>query len=72
MSFAMASLLAHSEHVPTAARDALRSATDDVPCDRRLELLTAAARILHSEAGVACSDALELVDLPMGDCAEQE
>lgn len=67
MSFAMASLLAHSEHVPTAARQALRSASD-VPRERRLELLAAAARILHVEAGVACSDARELVDLPAGDC----
>ncbi|HEX8790449.1 MAG TPA: hypothetical protein VF765_05815 [Polyangiaceae bacterium] len=64
----MASLLAHSEHVPSAARAALRSANVVGP-DRRLELLTAAARILHHEAGVACSDAFELVDLPAGDCA---
>lgn len=69
MSFAMASLLAHSEHVPTAAREALRSANVVSP-ELRLELLNAAARILHVEVGVACSDALELVDLPAGDCAD--
>lgn len=69
MSFAMASLLAHSEHVPSAAREALRSA-QIVPAERRLELLNTAARILYDEAGVACSDALELVDLPPGDCAD--
>ena len=68
MSFAMASLLAHSEHVPTAAREALRAASNVGPEDR-LELLESAARILHREAGVACSDAFELVDLP-ADCDE--
>ncbi len=67
MSFAMASLLAHSEQIPTAAREALRWANGASP-ERRFELLTAAARILHVEGGVACSDALELVDLPDGDC----
>jgi hypothetical protein len=62
MSFTMASLLVHSEHVPAAARDALRAAHDG-PADRRLELLESAARILHTEAGVDCPDACELVDL---------
>jgi hypothetical protein len=68
MSFAMASLLAHSEHVPTAAREALRAASTVGPEDR-LELLESAARILHREAGVECCDAFELVDLP-ADCDE--
>jgi hypothetical protein len=67
MSFAMASLLAHSEHVPTEAREALRAASV-VPPEDRVELLESAARILHSELGVECSDALELVDLPVEDC----
>jgi hypothetical protein len=69
MSFAMASLLAHSEHVPTAARQALRAATTVGPEDRA-ELLESAARILHIEAGVECCDAFELVDLPDEDCAD--
>ena len=63
MSIAMASLLAHSEHVPAAAREALLAATGVAP-ERRAELLESAARILHREVGVPCSDALELVDLP--------
>ena len=67
MSFAMASLLAHSEHVPVAAREALRAATT-VSREDRLELLESAARILHVEAGVECCDAFELVDLPEADC----
>jgi hypothetical protein len=62
MSFAMASLLAHSEYVPESARDALRAAAALAPQDR-VELLASAARSLHREAGVACSDARELVDL---------
>ena len=69
MSIAMASLLAHSEHVPAAAREALRTASTAAPEDR-LELLESAARILHREVGVECSDALELVDLPEADCDE--
>ena len=62
MSFTMAALLTHSDEVPAAARDALRAAHDG-PRERRVRLLASAARILHSEAGVACLDALELVDL---------
>jgi HJR/Mrr/RecB family endonuclease len=69
MGLAMASLLAHSEHVPTAAREALRAASTVGPEDRQ-ELLESAARILHDEAGVECSDAFELVDLAEADCDE--
>jgi len=67
MGIAMASLLVHSEHVPPAAREALRAASTVGPEDR-VELLESAARILHSEAGVECCDAFELVDLPIADC----
>jgi hypothetical protein len=63
MSFAMASLLAHSEGVPAAVRESLRAATA-LPPEHRAKLLESAARSLHREAGVACADALELVDLP--------
>jgi hypothetical protein len=64
--FSMASLLAHSDLVPAAARTALRAAADGPP-DRRRHLLESAARILHREAGVTCADARELVDLAPGD-----
>ena len=67
MSFQMASLLLHSEHVPLAAREALRAARDGAR-ERRAELLESAARILHRESGVACTDARELVDLLPGSC----
>jgi hypothetical protein len=62
MSYTMASILVHSEHVPVAARDALRAARIGTP-ERRRELLESAARILHREAGVGCLDARELVGL---------
>ncbi len=58
----MASLLAHSEHVPLAARNALLAARTAAG-EERNELLESAARILFHETGVACPDALELVDL---------
>jgi hypothetical protein len=62
MSFAMASLLAHSDYVPTEAREALRAARA-LPVADRTALLRSAAGILHRDAGIPCSDALELVDL---------
>jgi hypothetical protein len=64
----MASLLVHSEHVPTSAREVLRAARDGAP-EHRTALLEWAANILHREVGMACSDARELVDLSPGDCA---
>jgi hypothetical protein len=69
MSLTISSLLAHDERVPPAARDALKAAPSASP-ERRAELLESAARILHQEAGVDCSDARELVDLYPEDCAE--
>lgn len=68
MSFAMGSLLAHNEHVPPAARAALRAAHEGPP-ERRLAWLESAARILRREAGMECIDARELVGLDSGDCA---
>jgi hypothetical protein len=68
MSFSMASLLVHSEHIPAAAREALRAAQDGAR-ERRVELLESAARILHREIGVECPDARELVGLRPGECA---
>jgi len=62
MSFTMASLLIHDDQVPAAARDALAAAHQVSP-EQRTQLLESAARILHREVGVECSDARELVDL---------
>jgi hypothetical protein len=67
MSFVMASLLAHSPHVPVAARSALLAAQSGPRAERR-ERLQSAAGILHREVGLDCRDALELVDLVAGDC----
>lgn len=68
MKFTMAPLLAHSEHVPESSRAALRAAMAATDEDRRV-LLASAARTLHHETGLACSDALELVGLDGGTCA---
>lgn len=62
MSFQMTSLLIHSTWVPGSARDALRVAAEAPPEDRDA-LLRSAAGILHREAELECSDALELVGL---------
>jgi hypothetical protein len=62
MSFAMASLLAHSDYVPESARLVLQVAGDAPPA-LRVGLLESAAKILHDEAGIECADARELVDL---------
>ena len=67
MSFSIAALLAHSEDVPLEARNALREALV-APAAARTPLLEAAARSLHRDAAVDCSDALELVGLPPGGC----
>jgi hypothetical protein len=66
MSLSMAPLLMHSAQVPAAAREALRAALDADPDDRRAGL-ESAARILHGEVGLVCSDALELVGLGDGE-----
>jgi hypothetical protein len=67
MSFQMASLLLHSESVPASARHAILAAQQGETGDPR-EHLESAARILHVELGMACADARELVDLPVGRC----
>ncbi len=62
MSFTMAAILIHSEHVPAGARSELRAALASSP-EKRREHLTSAARILYAESGLDCSDARELVGL---------
>ncbi len=69
MSFSLAPLLLHSDHVPATARRALRAAYD-APADERTPHLESAARILYRELDeLDCSDARELVGLsPEGSC----
>jgi hypothetical protein len=67
MSLSVAPLLLHSEPVPAAARRALRAA-HAAPPDQRRPHLEAAARIMHHELDLDCSDARELVGLPAGTC----
>ena len=68
-SFTLVPLLMHSDAVPQAARDALRIAYAAPPERRDSELLVA-ARVLHDETSLACSDARVLVGLSeCGSCA---
>ena len=62
MRFSLTPLLLHSEHVPVTARHALRAA-HDAPLEERRQHLESAARILHRELDLDCSDARELVGL---------
>ena len=66
MGFSVAPLLMASESVPAVARSALRAAYDGPVSERRPRLETA-ARILHRELDLDCSDARELVGLPAGE-----
>jgi len=65
MSFSVAPLLLDSESVPSGARRALRSARE-APPHERVQHLETAARVLHRELGLDCTDARELVGLPAG------
>ena len=65
MSLSMASLLLHSDDVPSGVRDAVRAAYD-APAEERTPYLESAARILHLEVELDCRDARELVGLSDG------
>jgi hypothetical protein len=67
MSFSIAPLLLHSDHVPAGARDALRAAYEAPPAERARHL-ESAARILYNEVELDCSDARELVGLDSAGC----
>ncbi|HVH46058.1 MAG TPA: hypothetical protein VM925_27100 [Labilithrix sp.] len=63
MSFTLAPLLIHDEHVPARARDALRAAYEAGPFPTTA-MLESAARVLHAETDLECRDVRELVGLP--------
>jgi hypothetical protein len=63
MSFSVAPLLLVSESVPLGARRALRNASE-APPQERVRHLETAARVIHAELGLDCTDARELVGLP--------
>jgi hypothetical protein len=67
MSLSIARMLMSSRDVPDAARDELRAAFAG-DAERRDGHLAAAARLLHDELELECSDARELVGLPPGSC----
>jgi hypothetical protein len=68
MSFSIAPLLIHAESVPASARRALRAA-QHAPSKDRGAHLEQAARILHQELALDCTDARELVGLTSGACS---
>jgi hypothetical protein len=63
MSLSVTHLLLDSDSVPLGARSALRSAYQ-APVEERRPYLETAARLLHRELGLDCTDARELVGLP--------
>ena len=63
MSFSMAPLLMHDTDLPAAIREQLRAAYLGEP-ERRDDHLVTAARLMHQELALECSDARELVGLP--------
>jgi hypothetical protein len=67
MSFSMTRLLIHNDELPRAARDALFAATYGPSDSRDLELASA-AWVLHSELGLGCDDARELLGLEGLEC----
>ena len=67
MSFSMAPLLLHSADLPNDVRERLQAAM--VEPAQRDEHLVAAARMMHHQLALECSDALELVGLPAGRCS---
>jgi hypothetical protein len=62
--FSILPLLVHSHAVPPRAKHALRAAQASPP-EARAQALRSAAHVLHSEAGLECSDALEIVGLEL-------
>ena len=66
MGFSVAPLLMASESVPAVAHSALRAAYNK-PISEQQPRLETAARILHRELDLDCSDARELVGLTSGE-----
>jgi hypothetical protein len=60
--FSIWPLLVHSNAVSAGAKQALRVAQASPPETRR-QALKSVARVLHSETGLECRDALEIVGL---------
>ena len=58
----MLPLLVHSNAVSAGARSALLAAQSSSP-EERIAALKSAARVLHSETGLECSDVLEIIGL---------
>jgi hypothetical protein len=66
--FSILPLLVHSQAVPAGARSALLAAQASAP-EMRAQALASAARVLHQETGLECSDVLEIIGLDAGTCS---
>ena len=66
--FSILPLLVHSHAVPAGAKSALLAAQASGP-ETRAQALASAARVLHQETGLECSDVLEIVGLDAGTCS---
>ncbi len=62
MSFSVARLLVHNQEISNDAREAVRAAYE-APHERQSELLAVAARILHQQTNLDCSDVRDLFAL---------
>ena len=67
MALSMAPLLIHNDAVPARAREALQAAQLAAP-EQKNAALEDAARILHRETSLDCSEARDLLGLPPGNC----
>jgi hypothetical protein len=66
--FSILPLLVHSQAVSASAKSAIVAAQSSAP-EMRAQALASAARVLHQETGLECSDILDIVGLDAGGCS---
>jgi hypothetical protein len=66
--FSILPLLVHSHAVSASAKSAIQAAQSSAP-EMRAQALASAARVLHQETGLECSDILDIVGLDAGTCS---
>ena len=60
--FSILPLLVHSHAVSPSAKSAIMAAQSSAP-EMRAQALASAARVLHQETGLECSDILDIIGL---------
>jgi hypothetical protein len=66
--FSILPLLVHSHAVSASAKSAIIAVQRSAP-EMRAQALASAARVLHQETGLECSDVLDIVGLDAGACS---